>query len=276
MSKIRTKEQIQPLTDKTVYIENLLRASRPILVVEGNQDEKIYGWIASVTREKSSCTQTLSIDSTGVGGRPALLELYEELKYRRKKLNEVPVIFIADKDMWVFTGVPDEYVEDIVCTTGYCIENDLYAGVNLRALLEPDEAQKHSEMLKTLIEWFAFGVEQRLKNAKPFPKINVPLKRLIPDEENPIISSEYSPTSKPSLQLLNRIDKAYELELPGKLLFQLILHFTTKPGRKPNLNNSSLLESAFRVPSQHKYRDELIDKIKIKFDEANKKIVAKR
>ena len=272
MSKIRTKEQIQPLTDKTIYIENLLRASRPILVVEGNQDEKIYGWIASVTRERSSCIQTLSVDPIGVGGRPTLLELYKELKYKRKRLNEVPVIFVADKDMWVFTGVPDEYVDDIVCTTGYCIENDLYAGVNLPALLEQDEAEKHAEMLKSLIEWFAYGVEQRLKNVNPLPKINVHLKDLIPDDENPVISSIYSPSSKPCPELLNRIYEKYELELPGKLLFQLILHFTTKPGRKPNRDNSFLLESAFKVPSHHKYRDELINRIKEKFEEANKKI----
>ena len=36
------------------------------------------------------------------------------------------VIFVADQDMWFFTGIPEKYRDTIIFTRGYSLENDLY------------------------------------------------------------------------------------------------------------------------------------------------------
>ena len=78
----------------------------------------------------------------------------------------MPVAFVADKDMWLFSGIPSNY-DGVIWTDGYSIENDLYAGTELENLLDAEEALEHQQTLNAIVEWFAFEVEECLAG-KPF------------------------------------------------------------------------------------------------------------
>ena len=86
-----------------------------------------------------------------------LLAVYK----RRNEFAHLPVAFVADRDLWLFSGIPPGY-PDIIWTEGYSIENDLYAGATLEDLLNADEAKEHRQVLDSIIKWFAFEVEEHL------------------------------------------------------------------------------------------------------------------
>ena len=77
-----------------------------------------------------------------VGGRETLLAVYK----RRNEFAHLPVAFVADRDLWLFSGIPPDY-PDIIWTEGYSIENDLYADANLENLLDADEVEEHQQVL---------------------------------------------------------------------------------------------------------------------------------
>ena len=97
-----------------------------------------------------------------VGGRETLLAVYQ----RRNEFAHLPVAFVADRDLWLFSGIPPGY-PDIIWTEGYSIENDLYAGASLEDLLNADEVDEHRQVLDLIIEWFAFEVEEYLAGREP-------------------------------------------------------------------------------------------------------------
>ena len=67
---------------------------------------------------------------------------------------------MADKDLWLFSGIPPDY-PDIIWTEGYSIENDLYAGASLEDLLNADEVDEHGQVLDSIM---SSGLRLRLKS----------------------------------------------------------------------------------------------------------------
>ena len=228
-------------TEADVYISGLCNAKRPVIIVEGKRDQEIFGWIENVTREKKKYSQPLLVDPVDVAqNRPKLLSIYHQLKKRK---SDAPVIFIADRDLYAFKDFPNPaYEEDIIWTTGYCIENDIYAGAALKALLEEEESKDYEEILDALNKWFAFGVEKHLdKNCKVKPPLTVDnLQDLVPPNQMDIAPKEkkYIRTGSPCPQFTKRLRADYSLKLPGKLLFQLLCRFTSCSGRAPSSPSS--------------------------------------
>ena len=128
----------------------LSRSQLPTVVVEGKDDMRIYGWAeARVGNTKAYVLAT--------GGRNTLLAVYQ----RRNEFANLPVAFVADRDLWLFSEIPADY-HDVIWTQGYSIENDLYTGAELEDLLDAHEVDEHQQVLYAIIEWFAFEVEEFL------------------------------------------------------------------------------------------------------------------
>ena len=127
-------------------VNTLCRSHLPTLVVEGEHDSLIY-------EEIEYLLGTPYIKSLPVGGRDNLLEIYE----RRKEFSsQVPVAFMADPDMWVLEdphNMLKRYV-DIIWTTGYSLENDLYADGNPISLIHPADLSDHNDALDCAIRRF--------------------------------------------------------------------------------------------------------------------------
>ena len=153
-----------PLPDSSVEeLANSLRISnKPNIVVEGDNDEIIYGTLVDRL-------DVFDVDFFPAGCRSTLLNLYEELSDCESKgdFRHAPVAFIADRDMWLFRGIPDQY-DDIIWTEGYSIENDLYSCVKLRDRVGNKE--EYDQTLDSISMWFAYKVEEYLEKNPPPPK----------------------------------------------------------------------------------------------------------
>ena len=107
------------LTDETVLVGMLHNSQLPTVIVEGKDDHQIYQWV-------ERCAGSQKANVLPVGGKETLLAVYK----RRNEFAHLPVAFVADRDLWLFSGIPPDY-PDVIWTEGYSIENDLYADANL-------------------------------------------------------------------------------------------------------------------------------------------------
>ena len=230
-------------------VETLIRSHTPKIVVEGDDDIVIY-------RELVRRIGIIDIGLHAAGGREKLLRVYE----RRNEFAHVPVAFIADKDMWLFSEIPNPY-KGIIWTKGYSIENDLYAGAELERLMDASERLEHQKVLDAIVEWFAFEVEEFL--AGRAPKVDIHCNQIVPQKQTQI-DDEFRKSRglrKPNPELHRQIREAYQLQLRGKLLFQLLVRFLSESNRATKHSRRGLHEIALKMPDFHPLMDRLMQEI---------------
>ena len=174
--------------------------------------------------------------------------------------------FVADWDLWLFSCIPQGY-DDVIWTEGYSIENDLYAGANLEAMLDPDEVAPHRETLESLVEWFAFEVEQHLHGHAAH--INTHLDHIVPPGQTTVDQSllttrQFRP---PDAALHQQIQDAYQFQLRGKFLFQLLHRFLNATGRHTQYKFKMLHEKALTSADQHERINRIMREIEQKIEE---------
>ncbi len=243
-----------PVPHPTVdeLVEMLRRSRLPTVIVEGKNDMQIYRWVEA--RVGSQNANVLP-----AGGRKTLLSVYK----RRTEYAHLPVAFVADRDLWLFSGIPPGY-DDIIWTEGYSIENDLYLGAELEKLLNPDEAKEHQQVLDSIIEWFAFEVEEYLagRDAEVARHCN----QVVPSgqtKRDPVFCTRRG-FRFPNAKLIQQIKDAYQLQLRGKLLFQMLVRFLSAPNRSAKHSVDSLHETAFKMTPSHRLMDRLIQEIEMR------------
>jgi len=197
-------------------IANLQDTHIPTVLVEGKYDFTTYQKL----QEKIGL---LEVNFMPCGGRTALLKIFE----RRQEFPNKKVLFIADKDLWVFTGVPAEY-EEVFFTLGYSIENDLYhdGKARLEELLDQKELEKRDKIVKSVCDWFAFEVELWKNNKahdNKFSDVKILNESLMPTNETNWSASFLSDRNytKPAQTTLNDLQVNYHLKLRGKYIFQI-------------------------------------------------------
>lgn len=193
-------------------IYTLKHSKLPTLVVEGIHDEAIYRWIENLFKVPR-------IDVLSVNNRDNLLEIYEIYKEELESKTQVPVAFMADLDKWVFDefGIVEEDYGDIVWTTGYSLENDLYSdGDPEGAYIDPAQKYEHECLLNKAIQHFAYKVATWKSYGEP-----------------------------PNHQIVNKyigeIKKEYKLKLRGKDLFEILRPFCSAR------NHLELCQDVFRT-----------------------------
>lgn len=242
-----------PLTVE-VLVAYLGRSTLPTIIVEGKGDMPIYRWVEE--RLGSRTTNVMS-----AGGRNNLLGVYEQ----RQKFADLPVAFVADQDMWLFSGLPSDY-DGIIWTKGYSIENDLYEDAELENLLAIEELQEHQQLRDAIVEWFAFEVEEYLAGRKY--KVSYHCNDVVkPDQmqmDEAFIRCRNFRT--PEEELHRQVKEAYQLQLRGKLLFQMLIRFLSAQDRQQKYSYDDLYDRAFRMTPPHPLRDRLIQEIEQTFE----------
>ncbi len=234
----------------------VLRSSqKPNIVVEGNDDVIIY-------RELTKRIGILEAILRPSGGRDNLLQVYE----RRSEFGHIPVAFIADQDMWLFSGIEPGY-DDVIWTSGYSIENDLYSDADLEHLLDENDTAKHQQILDSISTWFAFAVEEYL--AGNSPELDLHCDELVPPGKTELDADFCTRQGfrVPDPNLIQQIRSTYKLLLRGKQLFQLLVRFLSKPAHgfeKASLNDYALYNFALRMPGVHPLLDRLMEEVKRK------------
>ena len=196
----------------------LLRNSQiPTLVVEGRTDVRIYNrWI------EQRLFGTYRVDVLAADGLENFFRLYE----RRSEFMHAPVIFIAGREMWLFSGIPEAY-KGIIWTNGYSIENDIYSESRIERLIQYNPTIEYDRAKEAVIKWFAFEVEEyfntKIQRGTPH------LDELISEGEtelNKDFLKKYGFDRPPKDSTINNIKEDYLLRLPGKLLFQMLERFS--------------------------------------------------
>lgn len=230
--------QLRPQLTPDEIVAYLKRTSQPTALVEGCDDKVVY-------RHLESRLDDLDIDCLDCGGRPALLSVFD----RRGEFADSPVIFIADKDMWHFTGIPSDYASGIIFTQGYSIENDLYCRDFFESLLDPDEKRDFDCLIGSLSRWQAFHVVAF--TASGSCKCDYHLNQIAPPPGTSLCSRHLSSISfsEPPDELVSLIGKSYSLSLRGKTLFQAILRFLSSSSRASKYSKANLLELGAKIPN---------------------------
>ena len=225
------------------------------IVVEGKEDVIIY-------RELTKRIGILEVILLPSGGRDKLFQVYE----RRNEFTQIPVVFIADQDMWLFSGIEPGY-DDVIWTNGYSIENDLYSDSDLESLIDENDLVEHQQILDSISTWFAFAVEEYLIGKKP--RVDIHCDEMVPPGKtvlNPDFCSRqgfYIPNS----QRVYQIRSAYKLSIRGKQLFQLLVRFLSKPKhgfQNASINDHALYNIALKMPGTQKLFDRLMKEVKNK------------
>jgi hypothetical protein len=250
----------------------------PTLVVEGPDDVTIYRWIVETYFNGE-------IKLVPVGGRSEVEKIYKNVYANRHKYPFVPIVFIADKDMDVFSKPPLSH-KDIIWTEGYSIENDLYTvgEAELRKLLKGVEPELYQKVLNTIIEWFAFEVQQ-YKSGRPI-NISAKLKNIVP------IGADTPPTEikmghkfretrglnppekfcVPDKAIHKEVKDGYRRKLRGKYLFDVLVRYLNYQGREPQYGRIFLWDRVFRADASKAWRIKMVNRIKDRINKDSSRI----
>ena len=263
---------------KTVddLVTELQLSTKSNIVVEGKGDAIIYG-------ELVDRLGIHDIDFVVAGCKSSLLKLYDKLSCYENKgdFRHAPVVFIADRDMWVFTDIPLRYKKKIIWTNGYSIENDLYSNAKL---YEHVDYSDYDQLLTLISTWFAHKVVEYLR-------INPKELESIQDEESVSIALscyEIIPKGKttladgleflpPTHEKVKAIKNEYYRLLRGKLLFELFARFLSSlrwMSTKAKINVEAVYYLAIKDPGANQLFSRLEGEVKKKLDKQEKKIKA--
>jgi hypothetical protein len=229
-------------------VATLVRSNLPTIIVEGKNDMSIYRWIENRIGYSGNVLPC--------GGRSQLLQIFD----RRNEFHHLHIAFIADKDMWLFTVIPEEYLE-IIWTEGYSIENDLYAGANLESLMDPDEKVDFNLVLDCIIEWFAFEVEQYRNGQNA--ETNKHPNEIVPLGECSISVRFITDRGfcSPAQETILEIRENYQLKVRGKILFDLLARYLSASNRQIKHSNKALYEISFKNTPDHIHMNRLTQAI---------------
>ncbi|MDE0143995.1 MAG: DUF4435 domain-containing protein [Caldilineaceae bacterium] len=240
-----------PIPSPTVeeLVAALRHSSLPTVLVEGPEDIRIYRWV-----EARLGSRTANVLPTG--GRENLLSIY----MKRHEFADLPVAFVADRDMWLFSGIPPNY-DEVIWTEGYSVENDLYAGAELENLLDAEEAQAQQQLLDAIAEWFAFEVEEHL--AERHYEVSHHCDRVVPRGHTQIDEDfrKNRGFRHPEERTYRQIKREYRLQLRGKQLFQILERFLNASNRGTRYNVASLQEIALKMTPAHPLMSRLMQEI---------------
>jgi hypothetical protein len=241
---------VTALKDKSLptveeIVGSLKRSFIPTILIEGSDDVFVYRYL------KSRLNSTLVTLQT-CGGRPNLFSIHD----RRGEFSEKNIIFVADRDAYRFCDIPDER-KDIIFTSGYCIENDIYHGSNIENILDEEDRSDHELLRKIIGKWFAFEVDKYKKEISESSSTNLRVAAHInvvsPPEFNDICPnfSRKIGYIEPDMIAIEYIFKEYNLNVRGKQLFQMLSRFLSKKGRFSSFSDKNLIEIALKQDNNY-------------------------
>ena len=222
------------------FVAWLRNSDQPTVIVEGADDMRIF-------RRIEGRLGSLTADVLPEGGSKRSYRLS-----MRKGANTItyPLLF------WPIGICGCSQVFLCITTIFICeksriaLKIDLYAGVTQpEDMLDPQEAEGHRLLLDLIVEWFAFEVEEHLSGR--CIKIDQHCDEIVKPVQTTIDEGfrERLGLCPPDKYLREQIRNAYQLELRGKTLFEVLARILNSPGHRTNYSKVALLEIAFKMTS---------------------------
>lgn len=219
-------------------VSTIKHSSLPTLIVEGVDDVIVF-------RRLEDSYSSIQLSILPAGGRTNLLKLFERLA----ELPKGKIAFIADRDTWVYSGIPAEYDSNLLAfTAGYSIENDIYLDGTIEAMMTPAEKIRFKTELIVFVEWYALAADRFIRGLDQKLDLhpNYVLKGIDPEEFTGLEVGETYPAALRDSILAN-----YKLLLRGKSLLNLAIRQLSYTGRPVRHQTSSLMETVASRPGQH-------------------------
>jgi hypothetical protein len=205
-------------------IATIARSEFPSLVTEGEDD-------VIVLRRLEEEFADIGLTLIPAGGRNAVIQVFE----RRHTLPPDKVLFIADRDLWVISGVPANFVSaQLVLTDGYSIENDMFRDGELLDLLGTADRAAFMIEVKVVCRWFALMASRCLVGQDAQLRVHP---RAFLDEASyhyeimTLQNDEVYPED-----IFRRISNEYSKFLRGKTLFALLIRHSHNHSHRGLLN----------------------------------------
>lgn len=224
-----TIKSMTPTVDE--LLATIRNSQLPTVIVEGSDDLLVYLKLEEILYDHN-------VSILAAGGRNNVLGIFE-------RASEIPknkkIAFIADKDNWVITGIPDKYIaNNLIFTSGYSIENDVFQDCDIpKFMCEIEKRDFHSELEKFL-HWYALAVDRQIS-------LNEGCIKTHPNHilDNPkefqcltkLKANENYPTAR-----LEHLKSEYKNLVRGKSLIQLALRQLSYKGRRTRHSDSNFLE----------------------------------
>jgi hypothetical protein len=212
-----------------------LKARMDSLLSEGKDENSVYSWL-----QEGQSTEGAEI--LPCNGRTTLLAVYAN----RDRLVGKTVAFLADRDMWLFTGVPAAYAE-IVFTEGYSIENDVLLSGTVHRFFSPREKAQFRKLTHALAMWLAREVAEHLRGHPAI--LDVHVDRLIPLGGHTLdtnYAADRAYRSAPSPELVRCIRARPKQLVRGKQILQLYARLLSDPRRQARYSKHAVLEIAVK------------------------------
>lgn len=239
-----SQELPRPTVDE--LFETIKRTHIPTVLVEGSDDIIFY-------RKIEEELKNFGIDMLPAGNKAAVLSLYERIKNNNI---DSAIFFIVDNDLWIHSPPinPDAYKE-VIRTSGYSIENDLYSDGELENLLDETEKSKFNLELQKFARWYALSVNRNLNGTNSGFRTHP--NKILDDhdhfeKETKLTFNENYPSA-----LYEEIINNYQSILRGKSLFALILRQLSSKNRRTKFSSKQLMEfgASRKGPNYKKIRD---------------------
>jgi hypothetical protein len=208
----------------------LKRSNLPTVLVEGKDDIIFYRAVEHELRY-------LDVDMLPAGNKHTVLELRKKIKANPIS---APTVFIVDMDLWIYPGAHhSEDIDDVITTSGYSIENDLFVDGELEFLLSHDEVDEFKRELFKFSRWYALSVIRNLDGTTSGFRTS-PWKVLddnkFYDAEITLREGEVYPED-----FFKAIISDYPLTLRGKSLFSLLLRQVSATKRDVKFSGKQLM-----------------------------------
>lgn len=226
-------------------VNTLQRSTLTTVLVEGPSDQIIYRWL-------EDRLDPLLANVLPCGGREMLFAVFR----RREEFQNLNTVFVADRDMLLYADIPEEF-EDIIWTSGYSIENDLYADSKLNDLMSPPEQTEFDTVLAEIIRWFAFEVEEFRAGREA--QVAHHASRVVPPKSQSLCKEfcRERGFTEPSAATVREVSKSFALNVRGKVIFDVLLRLLNRPGRVARYSRNSLLEVGLKTSKKKRYLNKI-------------------
>jgi hypothetical protein len=153
-------------------ISSLQHSKIPTVIIEGRDDTIVYRFMEELFFD-------IELSVMPAGGKPNVLEIFRR---RHEMPNIHSIAFIVDRDCWIFSGVPSEYVcDNLFLTHGYSVENDVFLDGNLKELMSRSEKNKFESEIEIFLKWYAVAIMRQLESGSE--KLDVHANTLLDNSE---------------------------------------------------------------------------------------------
>lgn len=239
-------------------INTINRSSLKTVLVEGKDDLSIY-------RKIEDDIDDTEINILPCGGRSVVLKIYEQKAELKSK-----TLFVCDSDLWHFTGFPDYIDNDVLTTTGYSIENDMFIDGEemINGLLTSSEVTRLNVLVKEVSRWYSFEVEKHISDQAydcRFSDVTLLNESILAKFSTNLASAfltsrGYKPAEK---DLTEKIIDNFKTLLRGKFIFQIIEKLFQERGKdKTKFSKNQLFDIVYSFIKTQKGKEYILTKRK--------------